>query len=131
MGTDTDMPRVLRTTRRLQKETWELERLTGLDGQGMPSYASPVEFDANVVDYDMVGQKRGQAFVVMSDGSEVLVRKTLYVEGDESDIPDEGDRVGPPGEDEDRFIVAERSALRGLRRPRDENDHVRLRVRDE
>lgn len=122
-------PRVLRTTRSLPKETWELERFAGLDGQGKPSYASPVDFDADVVEGDPAARRDGNQYLTDTSGSRILVRRTLYIEGDEPNIPDEQDRVGPPGGT--KFIVAEKSSYRGLRYARGEEDHFRVRVRDE
>jgi len=121
--------RMLRTTRDLEKETWEREAFIGLDGQGLPSYDSPTDFRANVVDYSVPGRRDGNEFVVMRDGSQQKVVKTLYIEGEEANIPDEQDRVGPASGPS--YIVGKRSDYRGLRRSRTENDHTRLLVVDE
>lgn len=123
------MPRILRTTRRLPKETLQLERFLSLDAQGMPSYASPVDFQANVLEYDAAGTLRGGAeFVVMRDGSQVKVPLTLYVQGDEANVPAEEDRITRGSA---YFIAAERKPVSGLRYTAAQPDHYRVRCRVE
>jgi hypothetical protein len=123
------MPQILRTTRRLPRETLTGEAFTGLDAQGMPAYDSPVEFDANVLEYDAAQFSRGAEFVVMPDGSRVVAPLTLYVLGDAPWVPSGQDRVTLP--DYRRFIVAEVKPVSGLRHARTAPDHHRLRCRVE
>lgn len=117
--------RVLRTTRRLPKEPVQWEAVTGADGQGMVAYADPVCVMANVVEYDA---GKGEQYIVMPDGSRVMVPLTLYLDGDTCGVPDKGDRITMDGKP---FIVEERKAVRGLRLQRGKNDHYRIRCRDE
>ena len=120
------MARVLRTTRRLPKETLTFEPFESLDGQGMPDYGTPVEFEGNVLEYDA---SNAEQFVVTKDGSRVRTPLTVYVEGDAPDVPNEQDRVTLS---EGRtFIVAERKKVSGLTYSRSEPDHYRLRCRIE
>lgn len=119
-------PQVLRTTRRLPKETLSFEPFTGIDGQGASAYGPATSFAANVAEQ---GANRGREFVVMPDGSQVRTPYTIYVEGDYvGPVPSEQDRVTLDGR---RFIVAERTAPRGLDYGRDAVDHYRLRLRAE
>lgn len=124
------MTRILRTTRRLPLEIVQLERYDGMDGQGMPSYDTPVDVDANVVEYDAATPgTTGRAFVTTPDGSRIDTPLTLYMRGDAAVVPNEQDRITLA--DERTFIVAERKAVSGLRRRRTEPDHFRLRLRKE
>ena len=116
--------RMLRTTRRLPTEVVQLERSTGLDGQGAPSYASAIEFDANVLEYDAA---RGEQFVILPDGSRVDTPLTLYIRGDETAVPDVADRITLVSGVQ--FIVMERTVVSGLRSSRSEPDHYRLRCK--
>lgn len=117
---------ILATTKALDKETLELEPFAGLDGQGLPSYSSPVEFDANVIERNMPSP--GREFVVDTDGSRIDTPVTLYVEGDETNVPDEQDRVTI---DSEPYIVVERLTYRGLGMTRSQLDHIKLRLREE
>lgn len=117
------MRQVLMTTRRLERETVTLERFVSLDAQGVPTYATAVEFEANVVESDGAGKE----FVVDQHGSKVLTPLTLYVPGTASVVPAPADRVTL--DDARQFIVAERTAPRALRARRDQVDHYRLRCR--
>lgn len=122
-------PRVLRTTRRLPREMVELDRFLGLDGQGAASYEGATAFRANVLEYDVGTGTGGSQFVVMPDGSEVLCPLTLYVQGDEPEVPTVEDRVRLT--DGRCYIVAERKQVSGLRYGWDSPDHYRLRCRRE
>ncbi len=115
---------MLRTTATLPTETLELERFSGLNGQGLPSYDSPVDFEANVLEYDFAGRSEGRQHVIQSDGSVILTPLTLYVRGTADVVPNEQDRII---RDETEHIVRERIAVQGLRRLADEPDHFRLR----
>lgn len=110
--------RTLRTTRKLPKETLSLEAFSGIDGQGKPSYDTAVSFEANVLWSD--------EFITTSDGSEVRVPLTLYVEGDETNVPAEQDHVEVDGV---TFTVLERTEPRGLWSARSTPGHYRLRCR--
>lgn len=116
-------PRMLRTTASLPTEALSLERFTGLDGQGLPSYGSELDFDANVVEYD-VELRKGREHVVDSDGSKIQTPLTLYVQGIASVVPDEQDRITRGGT---QFIVREKTRVQGLHRLASEPDHFRLR----
>jgi hypothetical protein len=122
-------PRMLRTTSALPTETLELERFAGLDGQGLPSYETEVEFEANVVEYDFRGARTGgREFAVDVDGSEVRTPLNLWIQGTASVVPDEQDRVT---RGESPFIVVEKKTVQGLRRLASEPDHYHLRCRKE
>lgn len=115
--------------RRLALETVAVEPFTGVDGQGAPSYGSSVNFEARVEERRM-GDPRGggTAYVIGPDGTEVHAPLTLYVPGDESNVPSEQDRLTVSGS---TYIVMERTPIRGLRAARGEPDHFRLRCSDE
>jgi hypothetical protein len=123
------MPRILRTTRRLPKETLELEPFLTLDAQGMPSHGSPVEFEANVLEYDAAVGMKGAEFIIVRDGSRVETPLTLYVQGDATDVPAEQDRVIRGSGS--KFIVAEKKTVSGLLYTAAQPDHYRLRCRVE
>lgn len=124
------MTQVLRTIRRLPKETLSYEAFLGLDGQGKPNYDTPVSFDANVLDYDPAtgGQSQGHQFVNQGDGSKVRIPLTLYVAGDAANVPSEKDRVTSGAS---TFIVLERVTVSGLRYTRANPNHFRLRCKQE
>lgn len=118
-------PRMLRTTARLPTETLGLEGFAGLDGQGFPSYDAPVDFEANVVEYDTALRARGgHEHVITEDGSKIETPLTLYVQGTASVVPDEQDRITRGGT---QFIVREKTTVQGLHRLASEPDHFRLR----
>lgn len=117
------MPRVLRTTRLLDKQAVLLERFTGRDAQGRPAYQGAVQILAHVVES---GTHHTRAYIVAQDGTRIHTPLALYVEGDAPVLPDLRDRVTVEGT---RYIVAEVSRPRGLRRPRSQPDHVRARLR--
>ena len=121
------MPQILSTTQLLPKETIGLERYNGLDGQGLPAYATSVDFSANVLEYDVasIGSGRGAQFVTNSDGSITLTPLTLYVQGDESNVPNAEDRITLS--DNRTFIVKEKITVHGLLYTRAQPDHFRLR----
>ena len=121
-------PRMLRTTAALPTETMELERFSGLDGQGLPAYEDAVEFKANVVEYDFAASRRGREFAVDVDGSRVRTPLNLWIHGTASVVPGEQDRVTRGG---GRFVVVEKRVVQGLRRLASEPDHYHLRCRRE
>jgi hypothetical protein len=125
-------PQILRTTQRLPKETVEYEEPTGADAQGRTTYGTPAQFEANVVPYDTVVQaNKGARYVTDKDGSIIVTPLTLYIEGDEPNVPYEECRITLADTPEKRWIVAERSAPSGLDYTRFEPDHYRLRCRAE
>jgi hypothetical protein len=121
---------ILRTIRRLPKETLEYEPFAGLDGQGSPSYDTPISFEANVLEYDPTGSgsSRGHQFVNKADGSLIRTPLTLYVAGDAASVPAEQDRITV---DATNYIVMERAKVSGLRYSRNSPNHYRLRCRRE
>lgn len=112
----------------LALETVAYEPFTGVDGQGAPSYGSSVNTQANVEERSMGGRGEGARYVIGPDGSEVHVPLTLYIPGDEANVPSEQDRVTVSGS---TYIVMERTPIRGLRAARSAPDHYRLRCSDE
>ena len=121
--------RVLRTIKRLPKETVSWEAFSGLDGQGSPSYASPVELEAKVFPYDTTMRGQGERFVVMENGSRIETPLTLYIDGESESVPGEQDRITI---DSDRsFIVVEKQVASRLDYSRFEPSHYRLRCRVE
>ncbi len=119
-------PQVLRTTRLLAKETIQVSAFLELDGQGMPSYATPVDVEANVV-FQAPGT--GVDFVITASGSKLYAPLMVYVEGDAPYLPLEQDMIEVGSQDQRTWIVAERKEPRGLRMQRDQLDHVRLQCR--
>lgn len=116
--------------KRAQKETVAYEPRTGTDGQGAPSYGSSVNTEARVHERAMgrVGDASGTEFVIGPDGTEVNVSLTLYILGDENNIPSERDRITLDGS---KYIVMQRTPYRRPRSARDTLSHVRLRCADE
>lgn len=96
----------------------EVEALTGVDGQGAPAYASPVEIDARVVHEHHVLRR--------PTGTEIHTALTLWADGAQAGLPREEDRVALT--DGSTFIVVERKDRRTLQNVL---DHVRLRCRRE
>jgi hypothetical protein len=124
-------PRVLRTTRRLPRETVDYQTRVGMDGQGRPSYGTVQSLEANVLEYDATRYHEGSQFIIARDGSRVMTPVTLYVPGtvDPEDVPPEESRITLG--DGRQFIIAERVVVSGLRRARTQPDHYRLRCRRE
>jgi hypothetical protein len=119
------MPRVLSLTRRLPREVWFLRRFSGRNGQGAPTYLAPVEFEAHVVEGDVVATRGMQReLVLMPEGTDLRVSFTLYVPGD---VPfaatpaAEDEIILPPGF---RFSCRESTAKSGLRWLRSGRDHT-------
>lgn len=127
-GVEAEM-RILATTRALDAEPVEVHRFQNIDAQGLPTYGSPVEALANVLERDITSRKGGREQVIAPDGSAIMTPLTLYFVGDEPVIPNEGDRIELT--DGRRFIAAEVAPYRGLRYRRDQIDHVRVRCRKE
>jgi hypothetical protein len=120
--------RILRTTQSLPKETLQWEPFDGYDGEGKPSYGSPLDFEANVLEYDPSGFS-GRTFVTNADGSVTHVPLCLYIQGDEENVPNQEDRV-TLGDDR-TFIVVDKKIVHGLRYTHAQPDHYRLRCRIE
>jgi hypothetical protein len=120
------MMQIMRTTQLLPKETVTLERVDGHDGQGLTTYESAVTFEANIVEYDTaaLAGEAGSQFVTNADGSMIRTPLSLYVQGDELEVPNEEDRVTV---DSKAYIVKERKLVHGLLYTRAEPDHYRLR----
>ena len=119
-------PQILQITRDLPKETMSFEPFIGIDGDGQESYDTPLSFEANRMEYD-AATKEAEQFVVLPDGSRVRTPVTLYVQGDETNVPAQEDRVTLP--DSRTMIVAERKTVAGLYFTPAEPDHYRLRLR--
>ncbi len=100
------------------RETVGVEVWSGLDGQGLPSYAASVDIEVHV--------RRTDKFIIQGDGSKLAVPLTLYVPPDATVVPGEQDRVTV---DSDTFIGAELTSPRRLRAGRDAPDHYRLRCK--
>lgn len=107
----------MRVLKRLTTETVGVEVFSGLDGQGSPSYQASQDIEARVV--------REDERIVGSDGTDQKTTLTLWVEGSESPLPDEGDRITYSGT---TYIGMDRYEGRDF-----ENNvtHVRLRCREE
>lgn len=121
-------PQILQTTRNLPLETVSLERALPIDTQGRETYDSPVSFEANVVAYDTARGREGFLFQVNSAGSEHRATLTLYIPGDATVVPDEGDRITWGGS---KYIAIEKKTVAGLEYTSAEPDHHRIRCRDE
>jgi hypothetical protein len=120
-------PQILETTQNLPKEALQLEREIGISAGGQTSYDSPLAFEANVVPYDTARRARGSEFVVTRDGSEHRVAITLYVQGDETNVPNTGDRVTWGGR---RYIAIEKKVASGLEYTSTAPDHTRVGCRN-
>jgi hypothetical protein len=121
-------PQILRTTQRLPKEMLQYEPTVGFDGQGKPSYGTPVSFEANTLLYDPANSGHGAQFTVNATGSVVRIPLMLYVQGDETNVPVEGGRVTRAGR---KYIVVEAKPVSGLDYTPDEPDHHEIRCRTE
>ena len=73
----------------------ELEVFDTIDGQGKPSYLTPVEVEGRVL--------RQDKFIVVGDGSKLKTELTIWVPGTETTLPSEKDRITY---DSKTFIVA-------------------------
>ncbi len=98
-------------------ETMSLEEESGVDGQGMPSYASAVDIDAFVVRSDEV--------VRTINGEEVKVFATAHVDAEQSVLPEFNHRVTLA--DGTVAIVVMREDVKNLQRGA--VDHVELKLR--
>jgi len=121
--------RILRTTQRLPKEPMQLERVTDVDQGGVTLYDSPVGFEANAVEYDVVARSRGSEFVEARDGTRYRVVATLYVQGDQTEVPELEDRV--TRQDGRKMIVTDKKIVSGLLYTSSEPDFIRLGMRNE
>lgn len=103
--------------RHLTLQSISVEVLDGVNGQGLPSYDSPVDIDARVLRQDKMS--------VAGTGSDVKTQLTVYVPNTESVIPNEQDRITFEGS---TYIVVEHKEVRlfsGV------VSHTRLQCRDE
>lgn len=100
-------------------ETVQLEVRGGVDGQGMPTYGSPIDILARVViKEDVVRTPAGQS---------VRVIATVFVGGEQDPIPQFDDRIATA--QSLVGIVIERSDARSIQA--NELDHVKLLLREE
>lgn len=121
-------PQIQVATTLLPLETVAWEAHTGVDELGRDSYDTPVDTEANIVEYDTArAGTSGAEFVTKDDGSTVLTPLTLYYRGDAVAVPDEQDRVTIDGTRQ--FIVEQRKIVHGLTFTRAQPDHYRLRCR--
>lgn len=118
---------MLRTTQALPREDLTYEPHEGNDGQGMPSYGTPVSFEANVVEYSPGVE--GRQFVTDITGSKHRWAITLWVMGDAEDVPDEEARINRPSR-EQTFIATEVLTVSGLFFTAAEPDHYEIRCRE-
>ncbi len=81
--------------RHVTLETIEAEVFASVDGQGTPSYDSPMDVEARVL--------RQDKFTATGDGSMLKTQLTLWIPASEATQPGEQDRI--TYEDE-QFIVA-------------------------
>ena len=79
------MAKSVTLARHLTLETMQVEEMTGLDGQGKPSYNTPVDVDARITREDKLSMR--------ADGSYVKTNLTAWVPADAAIIPDEQYRV--------------------------------------
>lgn len=105
--------------RQLVLETVQLEVISGLDGQGMPSFDSPVDLEARVV--------REDAVVRTPAGQDIKTTTTAWFDGEQDPLPNVDDRVTTA--DGSVGIVVERIDGKALQRGT--LDHVRIRLREE
>lgn len=103
--------------RRANLESVTFEEKTGSDGQGKPTYNSPVSVDARA--------KEGRELVRDFEGRYDEISLVLWVPGDETNVPNDGDRVTRSGS---TFIVEER--IEGLQLD-GTIDHYKVLCRDE
>lgn len=80
--------------RHLKLETVQVEEFSAVDGQGKPSYTSPVDVEARVIRQDKL--------VVLADGSQITTQLTVWFPGGTTPLLDNRDRVTFSGE---LFIV--------------------------
>lgn len=119
------MTQVLRTTRRLTKETVQWEIFTGLDGAGSPSYDTATDLTAHVVEYD---GSRGHEYLIDAAGTQVRIPVVLFVEGDVTPVPDEQDRITI---DSATYTVFQKFTVHGLTYTRASPDHYKFALRAE
>lgn len=105
---------------RLPKVTAGVERHTGYDSEGAPSYAS----SENIELYEVVEDR----LLRIGDGSEEISTRTLYVEASQDPLPNHGARITIGS---DTFIVIERKEVKRLISRGGGLHHVRLRCKDE
>lgn len=106
-------------TRGLELETVTVELQDSTDGQGAPTYASPENIQAYVVEEDKV--------VVSADGTEHLSVRTVYVGADQTPAPQRNARLTMGG---DTFIVLEIKRRKRLSRSGG-LDHTQAQCREE
>lgn len=99
-------------------EVISLEQMLTVSKQGKPSYDSPIDLDARVV--------REDALVKLGNGSEVRTTVTLWLEGSQTPLPRNQDRITTA----DGLVgivveVLQRKRLDGSL------DHVRARLREQ
>jgi len=108
-------------SRIMDLETISVEVFDDYDGEGAPSYSSPIEIEAHA--------KATDAFVTNPEGStdqKVKAPLTLWVPPDAEVIPGEQDRITRGLE---VFIGIELTSPRRLKASTSSPDHYRLRCR--
>lgn len=72
-------------------EDIQVQQCTGLDGQGKPTYNAAVSIKGNVLRH--VAVTRSNNAVLMQPGDQVDVMATVWVDGEQSRLPAENDRI--------------------------------------
>jgi hypothetical protein len=121
------MTRILQVTRNLPREDLTYEPFLDNDGQGLPSYGTPVSFEANVLEYSPSFE--GAQFVTDRGGSKHRLAITLWIVGDAANVPQEEDRINRPSL-EQTFIATEVNVVQGLWYTTAEADHYEIRCRE-
>lgn len=94
-----------------------VQKLTAVDGQGKPSYAAAVTVKGRAA--------RDEQLVKKPDGSTVRIIAEAWIQGDQSILPSQGDRVGAAGL---TGIVETRYDGKTLA---GDLDHIRVQIRKE
>lgn len=105
-------------------QTVTVEALSGIDGQGKPSYGTGEEIHARVIREDDVVRGTDLAG---GDGEEVRTMMTVWIDACESPLPEHGSRLTT--DDGQVGIVVNVKNVRNIRRGT--LDHVRVKLREE
>lgn len=124
------MTQMLRVTRNLPTETWSFEPKESYDDEGAPVYGTALEFEANTLEYDGTATSKADQYVELPDGTKHRIPITLYVRGDEANVPDVEDRL-TRSSDQQIYVVAVKKTVTGLWYERSAPDHYRLSLRFE
>lgn len=111
--------RVMRTVRKVPKETVVVRPFSAVSGKGVVTFGAAVNVEARVL-------RDSRDYMTSTDGTKIRLPVILYVEGDADYLPKEKDRVELDGAN---LVVGTRTEPRRLGRTRDEIGHVRLACR--